>query len=166
MLISKALLSSWGWLSAQASHLGFSPLTELTYPLVTQGTITDGQLWTFSAYQLNTVDLSSNDPGGKIVIVSFEDLSKPNVLDCGGCNNVLWMSDVDMKLYESVDNGAVTGFNPRVLTPLIKMYFSKPRAREHSLTPYLSPDKTVSNYHEPYQRNKLHMNHRHMYSNR
>ena len=36
MTLSKALVTAWGWVSAQASHLGFSPLTELTYPLVTQ----------------------------------------------------------------------------------------------------------------------------------
>ena len=62
MIISKAILSSWGWLSAEATHLGFSPLTELTYPLVTQGSVTDGQTWTFTTYQLNTVDLSTNTP--------------------------------------------------------------------------------------------------------
>ena len=62
MIISKAILSSWGWLSAQATHLGFSPMTELTYPLVTQGSITDGQTWTWCTYQLNSVDLSTNKP--------------------------------------------------------------------------------------------------------
>ena len=36
MTLSKALVTAWGWVSAQASHLGFSPLTELTFPLVTQ----------------------------------------------------------------------------------------------------------------------------------
>ena len=36
MTLGKALVTAWGWVSAQASHLGFSPLTELTYPLVTQ----------------------------------------------------------------------------------------------------------------------------------
>ena len=32
----RALLSCFGWLYAQASHLGFTPMTELTYPLATQ----------------------------------------------------------------------------------------------------------------------------------
>ena len=36
MTLSKALVTAWGWVSAQASHLGFSPMTELTFPLVTQ----------------------------------------------------------------------------------------------------------------------------------
>ena len=32
----RALLSCFGWLYAQASHLGFTPMTELTFPLATQ----------------------------------------------------------------------------------------------------------------------------------
>ena len=36
MTLGKALITAWGWVSAQASHLGFSPMTELTFPLVTQ----------------------------------------------------------------------------------------------------------------------------------
>ena len=146
MVVSKALLSSWGWLSAQATHLGFSPLTELTYPLVTQGALTDGQHWTFATYQLNTVDLSQGDNG-----------------QC--CNNVMWVGG-DSKLYDKVGSQGVQGFNPQVLAPLIKMYMNEPKARDYSLIPYLSKDKTVSNFHEPYQRNLMHENHRHMYSNR
>jgi len=150
MMASKAMLASWGWLSAQATHLGFSPLTELTYPLVTQGTITDGQTWTFTAYQLNTVDLTTNTP--------------ENVT----CNNVMWMNNKDVKLYDDVDEatGKIVNFRPEVLAPLVKMYLREPKMRDYSLTPYLSDDKTVANFPEAYQRKKLHETHRHMYSNR
>ena len=128
MMASKAMLASWGWLSAQATHLGFSPLTELTYPLVTQGTITDGQTWTFTAYQLNTVDLTTNTP--------------ENVT----CNNVMWMNNKDVKLYDDVDeaSGKIVNFRPEVLAPLVKMYLREPKMRDYSLTPYLSDDKTVA----------------------
>ena len=150
MMASKAMLASWGWLSAQATHLGFSPLTELTFPLVTQGTITDGQTWTFTAYQLNTVDLTTNTP--------------ENVT----CNNVMWMNNKDVKLYDDVDeaSGKIVNFRPEVLAPLVKMYLREPKMRDYSLTPYLSDDKTVANFPEAYQRKKLHETHRHMYSNR
>ena len=150
MIASKAMLASWGWLSAQASHLGFSPITELTFPLVTQGTVTDGQTWTFLTYQLNTVDLCTNEP--------------ENVT----CNNVMWINDKDVKLYDGVDetSGKIVNFRPEVLAPLVKMYLREPKMRDYSLTPYLSGDKTVANFHEPYQRKKLHDTHRVMYSNR
>jgi len=148
MIISKAILSSWGWLSAQATHLGFSPMTELTYPLVTQGSITDGQTWTWCTYQLNSVDLSTNKP------------------EETRCNNVMWVGASDAVLFDSVQDGKVQGLRPEVLTPLIHMYLNPPRPRDHSLTPYLSSHKTSANFHEPYQRNKMHLNHRHMYANR
>ena len=89
-MVSKALLSSWGWLSAQASHLGFSPLTELTYPLVTQGAVTDGQLWTFASYQLNRLDLSHGDTDQQ-------------------CNNVMWVGG-DSRLYHQVGGSFIHSF--------------------------------------------------------
>ena len=56
--------------------------------------------------------------------------------------------------------------NPMVLMYLKILNNSSPRPRDHSLTPYLSSHKIVANFHEPYQRNKMHLNHRHMYANR
>ena len=148
-MVGKALLSCWGWLSAQSTHFGFSPMTELTYPLVTQAAVTDGRIWTYAAYQLNSVDLTSNSPDTESV-----------------CNNVMWVSDRDARLYDGVERGKVTNFRPESLGPLVKMFLNEPRMRDHSLTPYLSEVKTVSNFHEPYQRDKLHSSHRHMYANR
>jgi len=144
----KALQACFSWLLAQATHLGFSPITELTFPLATQGAITDGQTWSYCAYQLNTVDLTTNTP---------QQTSH---------NNILWLQPKDEKLFESVEAGKIVNYRPEALTPLLKMYLRKPEARNYSLTPYLSKDQTVANFHEPYQRNSLHVKHRHMYANR
>ena len=53
-LRAQACLSGFASCLSQACGVGFSPLTELTYPLTTQTVITDGRTWTFSAFQLNT----------------------------------------------------------------------------------------------------------------
>jgi len=132
----------------QATHLGFSPMTELTFPLATQGAITDGQTWSYCAYQLNTVDLTTNNP------------------EEARYNNILWLQERDEKLFDRVEDGKILNYRPEALAPLVKMYLRQPQERDHSLTPYLSQDQTVANFHEPYQRNSLHNKHRHMYANR
>ena len=104
-------------------------------------------MWTYAAYQLNTVDLTNNQPGSH------------------SHNNVLWL-DKDRALYTKVEDGKLLGFDPAVLEPLVRMYLRQPQPREHSLTPYLAEHKTVSRYHEPYQRNNLQKQFKHMYSNR
>lgn len=144
---SKALLSCFGWLLPQACHLGFSPMTEITFPLATQATVTDGQYWNYYAYQLNTTDLTTNKP------------------DEHSHNNVMWAGE-DQTLYDGVEDGKVINFNPSTLAPLLKMYLNKPQTRQYSLTPYLSPVKTVSNFHEPFQRQMLLEKTREVYSNR
>jgi len=146
-LAGTAILSCFGWTLAQATHLGFSPVTELTFPLASQAALTDGRMWTYAAYQLNTVDLTNNQPGSH------------------SHNNVLWL-DKDRALYTKVEDGKLLGFDPAVLEPLVRMYLRQPQPREHSLTPYLAEHKTVSRYHEPYQRNNLQKQFKHMYSNR
>jgi len=148
VMTSKAMQASFSWLLAQATHLGFSPLTELTYPLATQGAITDGQTWTYCAYQLNTVDLTNNSP---------KEASH---------NNIMWLHPKDEKLFDRVEDGKIVNFRPEALVPLLKMYLRKPQERDHSLTPYLSQERTVANFPEPYQRKNLHNKHRHMYANR
>ena len=144
----KAIQACFSWLLGQATHLGFSPLTELTFPLATQGAITDGQTWSYCAYQLNTVDLTSNNPQEN------------------RHNNVLWLQPQDEKLFDKVEAGKIVNFRPEALAPLLKMYLLQPQARDYSLTPYLSQDRTVANFPEAYQRNNLHNKHRHMYANR
>jgi len=144
---AKALLSCFGWLLPQACHLGFSPMTEITFPLATQATLTDGQAWNFYAYQLNTTDLTTNSP---------EEHTH---------NNVMWVGK-DMTLYDRVEEGKVINFTPSTLAPLVKMYLKEPKTRQYSLTPYLSSVKTVSNFHEPFQRKLMLETIRNVYSNR
>jgi len=144
---ANALLSCFGWLLPQACHLGFSPLTEMTFPLATQATVTDGKTWSYYAYQLNTCDLTTNVP---------EEHTH---------NNVMWVGE-DQVLFDRVENGKVVNFNPSSLAPLLKMYMLEPQTREYSLTPYLSHVKTLSNFHDPYQRQFLHDSLRRIYSNR
>jgi len=144
---AKALLSCFGWLLPQACHLGFSPMTDITFPLATQATVTDGQTWSYYAYQLNTTDLTTNQP---------EEHTH---------NNIMWAGS-DKTLFQSVEDGKVVNFTPSTLAPLLKMYLLEPQARLYNISPYLSQAKTVSNYHDPYQRQYLLQNIRHMYSNR
>jgi len=144
---AKALLSCFGWLLPQACHLGFSPMTEMTFPLATQATVTDGKTWSYYAYQLNTTDLTTNEP---------EEHTH---------NNVMWVGE-DQELFDRVENGKVVNFNPSSLAPLLKMYMLEPQTREYSLTPYLSHVKTLSNFHDSYQRQFLFDSLRRIYSNR
>jgi len=144
---AKALLSCFGWLLPQACHLGFSPMTDITFPLATQAIVTDGQTWNFYAYQLNTTDLTHNSP---------EEYSH---------NNVMWVGE-DQVLFDRVENGKVVNFSPSALAPLVKMLLLEPQTRQYSLTPYLSSAKTVSNFHDPFQRKLMLETIRNIYSNR
>merc|ERR1712142_725006 len=105
---AKALLSCFGWLLPQACHLGFSPMTDITFPLATQAIVTDGQTWNFYAYQLNTTDLTPNSP---------EEHSH---------NNVMWVGE-DQVLFDRVENGKVVNFSPSALAPLVKMLLLEPQ---------------------------------------
>ena len=70
---------------------GFSPYTELTYPISTQTIITNGQFFSFYAYQLNTCALYQRFSG-----------------DVNPRRNVCFSTD-EMKLFECVENGQVQG---------------------------------------------------------
>ncbi len=94
----------------QACHLGFSPLTEITFPLASQSVSTDGRHWAYYAYQLNTTDLSGD---------SLSEQRHQNLLWCTG----------DEALFTSVEDGRVVGFNPDCLQTLVKMYLNKPEPR-------------------------------------
>ncbi|KAG7173504.1 28S ribosomal protein S30-like [Homarus americanus] len=97
-------------------------VTELTYPLVQQSAITDGQRWNFSVYQLNTCtlhsDLATNNPH----------------------NNILWLGE-EQVLFE---NG-VKGLNAEVLTALISMYLKKGIERDNP-TPHLGSYKHLADH--------------------
>jgi len=146
-IVAKSILTSFGWLLPQAVHLGFSPLTDLTYPLTTQTVVTDGRTWTYSAYQLNTCDLCTNNPGEHTH------------------RNLAWVEE-DKQLYDKVHDGKVEGFDPEVLLPLVKMYLMKPQERWYDMTPYLEGSGRVVDHPNNYQRQFLHGTMKHQYSNR
>jgi len=135
--ISKGILTNFAWTLGQAAWLGFTPLTELTFPLTSQSVNTDGRLWSFFAYQLNTCDLSNND---------HETLTH---------QNLMWHHPT-VQLYQKIEDGKVVDFNPDCLRPLIKMYLNKPKARNYSMTPYLDSDvPLVTNHPDKYQREEF-----------
>ncbi|XP_041360632.1 39S ribosomal protein S30, mitochondrial-like [Gigantopelta aegis] len=111
------LSASFVWLVAQAHTQGFNTYLDLTYPLTTQTILTDGQHFTFFAYQLNTLHLWKSN-------------------DANPTRNVCWHTD-QMKLYDVVEDGTVKGFNDDVLRNIVKMFVLKPRAREVNLRPTL-----------------------------
>ncbi|XP_071523594.1 large ribosomal subunit protein mL65 [Panulirus ornatus] len=146
-LVHKLVVASFSQALAHATYLGFGPVTELTYPIVQQSAITDGQQWNFSVYQLNTCALHSD----RATVNPY--------------NNILWLSE-EQSLFEAVDNGGVKGFNPEVLTRLVAMYLKKGITRENP-TPYLGPFKHLADHpaSEEYRelfRSSLH----HLLSNR
>ncbi|CAB3359209.1 Hypothetical predicted protein [Cloeon dipterum] len=122
MLHCQAIMASFAWLFSQACYLGFSTYQDVTYPLVSQTVISNGQHWSFYAYQLNTTLLhfqnTANNPK----------------------RNVCWSSQ-PVKLFESIDNGHVKGLNMDVLKTLVKFYLNEPKERIGvNLTPYLDPE--------------------------
>jgi len=135
--ISKGILTNFAWTLGQAAWLGFSPLTELTFPLASQSVNTDGRLWSYFAYQLNTCDLSSNDNSSHTH------------------QNLLWHHPTE-QLYNKIEDGKVVDFNPDCLRPLIKMYLNKPKVRNYSMTPYLDSEvPLVTKHADKYQREEF-----------
>lgn len=121
----QAILASFGWLIAQANLLGFTTYNDLTYPLSTQTIITNGQLWSFYAYQLNTIAI-------------LGDLVHTNPK-----RNVCWRTP-ELKLYEEIRDGKIVGLNDDVLKTLIKFYGNVPEVRVGvDMKPYLSKKEKV-----------------------
>ncbi|KAJ6636283.1 28S ribosomal protein S30, mitochondrial [Pseudolycoriella hygida] len=120
---SQAILSSYAWVFGQACYQGFSTYHDPTYPLSTQTIITDGKLWSFYAYQLNTTRLN---------IDSIEKNQKVN--QCWGTK--------EMKLFEEItEDGKVIGLNDDVIRNMIKFYINEPRKRDIDMKPYLGGDE-------------------------
>lgn len=91
----------------------------MTYPLVSQTVITDGQWWTFCAYQLNTTLLHSE------------------YADENPVRNMCWITE-PMKLFDTVENEKIHGFNEDVLKSLMKFYINMPEERvDVNMKPYL-----------------------------
>ncbi|KAL3867401.1 hypothetical protein ACJMK2_044606 [Sinanodonta woodiana] len=122
-LIGYGLMTSFIWNVSQAHFQGFNTFLELTYPFTTQTIASDGQSFSFFAYQLNTLQLWKNDK------------ANPR-------RNLCW-SSLDNKLYETVENGKVKGFSDDVFKTLLKFLSLKPVDRGVDLRPYLPKDKPL-----------------------
>ncbi|XP_063709738.1 large ribosomal subunit protein mL65 [Culicoides brevitarsis] len=118
----QGITSSFAWAYAQAAFQGFTTFNEITYPLTSQTIITDGRLFSFYAYQMNTLLLHSEHAK-----------TNPRYNKC-------WATP-EMKLFEEVDaSGKVIGFNPDVLKNLLHFYVNAPEKREDvDMKPYLDP---------------------------
>lgn len=116
------LIASFGWLMGIATHLGFTPFHELTYPLVTQTVISNGQLWAFYIYQLNTVGLHSD-------------------VDNNSLQNLCWSSG-PMRLFDEIENNEIKGLNEDVFKNLYKFFINRPYyTKGLNMTPYLGEDE-------------------------
>ncbi|PSN41370.1 hypothetical protein C0J52_19119 [Blattella germanica] len=145
----QAVLASFGWLHPQACYQGFSTYNDVTYPLVTQTVITNGKLWSFYVYQLNTTLIHSENA-----------FNNPSY-------NLCW-STPELKLFEEITDGKVVGFNDEVLKNLIMFYINSPKARDGvELKPYLGKEeKHIANINDDKRRVWLENAFKHMYSGR
>ncbi|CAL1528009.1 unnamed protein product [Lymnaea stagnalis] len=116
--LALGITSTFSWLTAQANNQGFSHFVDLTYPLTSQTILTDGQNFTFLAYQLNTLELWKDDSANKTV-------------------NLCWHTD-EMPLYQAVENGQVKDFNNETLQMLIKMFALAPSSRGYNMKPTIT----------------------------
>lgn len=145
----QGVLASFGWLNALANFLGFTTFNETTYPFVTQTVITNGQIWSFYIYQLNTLLLHSKNPE-----------ENPR-------RNICWALP-ELKLYEKIENGKLVGFNDDVLKKVLKLYVNTPETPLGvNLKPYLSKDeKVIADYADGDKRSWLEREYKHIMSNR
>ncbi|KAJ4433110.1 large ribosomal subunit protein mL65 [Periplaneta americana] len=145
----QAILASYAWLLSQACYQGFSTFNDVTYPFVTQTVITNGKLWSFYLYQLNTTLLHSDQV-----------LNNPR-------RNLCWGTP-EMKLFEAIEDGKVIGFNDEVLRYLLKFYLNTPRAREGvEMKPYLNKEEMhLADIDDEKRRAWLEQEFKHMYANR
>ncbi|XP_034397116.1 39S ribosomal protein S30, mitochondrial [Cyclopterus lumpus] len=106
-LRANALASLFAWTGAQAMYQGFWNHEDLTRPFASQAVITDGEFFSFFCYQLNTVALSVETDG-----------DNPR-------KNLLWGTE-SLRLYESVQDGAVVGLNDDVVKLLVQFLLNQP----------------------------------------
>lgn len=145
----QGILASFGWLNAVANFLGFTTFNEITYPLVTQTIITNGQLFSFYVYQLNTLLFHSKNAE-----------ENPR-------RNICWASG-EFKLYENIEDGKLIGFNDDVFKKLLKFYVNIPEERLGvNLRPYLGAhEKVIADYADDDKRTWLEREYKHIMSNR
>lgn len=86
---------------------GFWNHEDVTRPFVSQAVITDGKYFSFFCYQLNTVALSVET-----------DSNNPR-------KNLMWGTE-SLRLYDSVQDGAVVGLNDGVIKLLVQFFMNQP----------------------------------------
>ncbi|XP_014480417.1 PREDICTED: 28S ribosomal protein S30, mitochondrial [Dinoponera quadriceps] len=147
--IAKAILASYSWLLTQACYQGFSTFNDITYPLTTQTIVTDGQWWSFFAYQLNTLLLHCEH------------------IDTNPKRNICWVTE-PMKLFDKIEDEKIHGLNEEVLKNLIKFYANVPEERVGvDLKPYLGKSvKVIADIEHDERRNWLEEHYKYIASNR
>lgn len=145
----QAIYASYGWLLSQACYQGFSTFTELTYPLLTQTVITNGQLWSLYAYQMNTT----------LVHTDYSDKNPRR--------NLCWTTG-SLKLFEKIEDGKLVGFNDDVMKELIKFYVNAPQKRDGvNMKPYLgTSEQKIADIQDPERRVWLEQHFKHLVANR
>ncbi|CAK9292968.1 unnamed protein product [Gordionus sp. m RMFG-2023] len=153
---ASSVVNSFAWLNSISHYLGYTSFNELTYPLVTQSINTDGKLWNFYLYQLNTnhlwmkdypMDLRCQDED----YIDFVKKDNENSFDIDDSlndrRNVCWHSK-EMKLFDSIQNDQVVGYNEEILNTCLKLYLNIPNfSPQFNLNPYLHPtNETIDNY--------------------
>lgn len=113
----QSVISGFSWLVAQAMSLGFEHFNDVTYPLVTQTVTTDGQYWSFSTYQLNTIQ--------------FSDYAQSDY------RNICWTTG-KLKLYDIIEDNRIKGINEEVLKIFLKFMLNVPQPCPVEAEPYLS----------------------------
>ena len=109
--------------------------------------ITNGQWWTFCVYQLNTTTMHMD------------------VINENPRRNICWITE-PMKLFDSIENGTIQGFNDDILKHLIKFYINTPEAKSVEMQPYLSNEKVIAGIEEDERRKWLEYRYKYLVSKR
>ncbi|XP_050425346.1 28S ribosomal protein S30, mitochondrial [Adelges cooleyi] len=147
---AQAILASFAWLVGQAHYQGFTACNEITYPFVNQSIITNGKLWSFYAYQLNTMRFFK----------SQDEINRP--LEP---NNICWATKAT-ELYHDIKDNRIVGWNDNVLKDMLSCYINTPQARDHELSPYLGEENVIANIDDNKRRAWLHDRHQRLTSHR
>lgn len=128
---------------------GFSTFNDITYPLTTQTIITNGQWWSFFAYQLNTLLMYSDH------------------IDTNPKRNICWVTE-PMKLFDKIEDEKIHGLNEEVLKNLIRFYVNVPEERIGvDMKPYLGKSvKVIADIEHDERRNWLEKSYKHLVNNR
>ncbi|KAI4482764.1 hypothetical protein M0804_008617 [Polistes exclamans] len=147
-LLTQAIFASYSWLLSQACYQGFSTFHDVTYPLINQMAITNGQYWSFYVYQLNTTLLHSENS------------------DENPRRNICWATD-SVKLFDKVEGEKVHGLNTDVLKSLIKFYANTPMKKEINMKPYLGYNvQKIADIKSDVRRDWLERYYKHLVTNR